>query len=383
VLPRLALVATSTALGLLLGEIALRVLGFEDELARRNTVYDARYGTVRRDSWIFRFEIPRGATEVDLRGRRVPVRKERGEVRVLFIGDSGTEGVLLPLEDTYPLVFERMLDQERPDHRVRAINAGVFGMTTIDEMHFLSSKLLPLHPDVVVVGLFMANDINFNLGHAERERSTAPRTSWARSIVQHSALAHFAYVQAIAFNARTRWIEPDDLGERSVVAREVGLVDRYGFHMLSYPMGEVATYMKAPSPLVEHAFDVLEDVLVKLDEMGKRHGFVARVLLVPAPSAVAGRLLLLHYPDIWGDLRRAGIRVRPSQIDTHAPTERVLAICARRHLVCIDPTERMRAVGVGEVFFPTDEHPTRRGHALLARELVESYERLLPDGRAR
>jgi len=46
VLPRLALVATSTALGLLLGEIALRVLGFEDELARRNTVYDARYGNV-------------------------------------------------------------------------------------------------------------------------------------------------------------------------------------------------------------------------------------------------------------------------------------------------------------------------------------------------
>ncbi len=375
-LSRLVLVLLGTAAGLGIGECGLRAAGFDEEMARRRTVYDPRYGTVRADSWVFDFHVDPGEDTVDLRGRRVPLRKEEGEVRVLFVGDSGTEGVRVSLDQTYPLELERILDSERPGHPVRAVNAGVFGMTTIDELHFLESRLLPLDPDVVVLGLFMANDINFNLGHVERLRTVEPEGSFGRELVRSSALAHFLYLQAVALNARHGWFRADGFAAESVVPREIALVDERGFHMLSYPAGEVATYAREPSALVQHAFEVLDNVLWRMKRLGERHGFALRVILIPTPSTIAGRLTLLHYPDIWDDLRRAGIEVEEVDLDYDAPTRRVLAICRELDLVCFDPTERMREIGM-DVFFPDDEHPTATGHAVLARELADGYERLI------
>lgn len=377
VLSRLSLVLLGTAAGLGVGECSLRMIGFEEEMARRSTVFDPRYGTVRADSWIFDFAVEPGQDAADLRGQRVPLEKDPDEVRILFVGDSGTEGVLIPLEQTYPSKLGQILDAERSGHPVRTVNAGVFGMTTIDELHFLESRLLPLEPDVVVVGLFMSNDINFNLGHVERLRTVAPPSSWGRDLVQGSALAHFVYVQGIALNARYHWFAADAVADESVVPRELALVDSYGFHMLSYPAGEVATYMREPSPLVAHAYDVLEQVLWRMKRLGERRGFALRVVLIPTPSTVSGRLTLLHYPNIREDLRARGVEVRDEDLDFDAPTRRVLSICEELAIPCFDPTDRMREIGM-DVFFPDDEHPTALGHAVIAEELAAGYARLVP-----
>lgn len=379
-LARLALIAIGTLSGCLVSECGLRILGFEEEMARQRTVFDPRYGTVREDSWVFDFEVDPGAAEVDLRGQRVPLRKSDGELRVLFIGDSGTEGVRVALEETYPLQLQRMLDTERSGHRARAINAGVFGMTPIDEMIFLETELVALAPDVVVLGLFLANDINFNLGHVERLRTVRPPSPLGRRLVEHSALAHFAYVQALSLNARHRWFRVEDLAEESVVPREVALVDDHGLHMLSYPLGEIATYVQPPSSLVDRAFEVLENVLWRIARLGRQYGFALRVLLIPTPSTVAGRLTLLHHPDIWDELRRAGIGVRAEDLDFAAPTRRVLATCAELGIVCVDPTPAMREIGM-DAFFPDDEHPTVTGHAILARALLERWDEIAAPAR--
>ena len=365
---RLSLVLFGTLLGLVAGEVAVRALGFEEELARRQTAFDPRYGTVRADSWVWDFEIDPARDEIDLRGQRVRRRKPAGETRVLFVGDSGTEGVRLPLDATFPALFERELGGG-----VRAVNAGVFGMTTIDELHFLELRLLPLDPDVVVIGLFMSNDLNFNIGHAERLRSVAPRSMWFRGLVHRSALAHLIFLRAVTLNARYRWLSPGDLSEESVVPRDVTLIDERGLHMLSYPMGEVATYAQPPSALIDHAHDVLANVLWRFRELGRRNGFEVRVLIIPTPSTVAGRLTFLHYPTILEDLRAQGIAIDEASLDFDAPTRRVLATCDELAIRCIDPTERMREIGLG-VFFADDEHPNATGHAVVASALAAAWQ---------
>jgi hypothetical protein len=287
---------------------------------------------------------------------------------VLFLGDSATEGAFVALPQSYPLRFGSLLDARDPQNRVRVINAGVWGMTTVDEYHLLQDKLLPLHPDVVVLGLFMANDINFNLGHGQhRLRYLAP--AWIEAARQHSALVHFLFLRALAINQRYKWVRNEELGSVWVPTR-LGLVDRYGFHMLSYPMGELSLYMRKPSPLADEAFAVLGDVLGQLRALGARQGFSVRVLLIPTPSSVAGRLKLLHYPDILRQLRAQGIAVREDDFDFTLPTRRVLAICKKLALSCIDPMPRFKQLGTA-AFFPTDEHPTVAGHEALARALLE------------
>ena len=139
--------------------------------------------------------------------------------------------------------------------------------------------------------------------------------------------------------------------------------------MLSYPAGELATYVSPPSRLIEDAFAVLRDVLLQLKSLGASRGFQPVVLLIPSPSAVLGRLALLHHPDILVQLRKHGVTIDPAQLDFAQPTRRVLAICAELELTCIDPTRELKQLGA-RAFFARDEHPTAAGHDALARALL-------------
>jgi lysophospholipase L1-like esterase len=357
------------ALSSLVLEIGLRVLGYAGAGDREKHVFDPKYGTVNADSWIFGFAIDQARHRaVDIRGQLVPLHKDKGETRVLFLGDSATEGAFVSLEQSYPLRLKALLDARDASNHVRVINAGVWGMTTIDEYHLLNDKLLPLRPDLVVIGLFMANDLNFNLGHGQKHQHyLAP--GWLDVARQHSALVHFLFLRALALNQRYKLVRSDRLGSTWVASR-VGLIDSYGLHMLSYPAGEIALYMRRPSKLADEAFLVLEDVLSQLLTLGAQRGFAVRVLLIPTPSAVAGRLTILHYPDILRELRTQGVVVREDDLDFTLPTRRVLAICDRLHVRCIDPSTRFRQLGPS-AFFPTDEHPSVAGHDALARALLE------------
>ena len=365
---RAAALALGGTLALLIAELGLRAIGYagaQERLARR---FHPKYGTVNADSWIFDFAIdPARHEAVDLRGQLIPLRKTPGETRVLFLGDSATEGAFVSLPQSYPMRFAQLLQARDPQTRVRAINAGVWGMTTLDEYHLLRDKLLPLRPDVVVLGLFLANDINFNLAHRQqRLQHVAP--GFVDAARQRSALAHFLFLQALALNQRLRWVRSDRLGSAWADAK-IGLVDEYGFHMLSYPAGEVALYMRRPSRLVNEAFDVLESALAQLQALGRREGFSLRVLLIPTPSAVLGRLAVLAHPDILRELAAQGVRVREADLDFTLPSRRVLAICRALALACVDPRPELSRLGRA-AFFPADEHPTAAGHDALARALL-------------
>jgi lysophospholipase L1-like esterase len=360
----------SSCVSLLVIELGLRAFGYRGARERVTRVFDPKYGTVKPDSWIFGFRIDeRRHSAVDLRGQIIPLRKESSELRVLFLGDSATEGAFVSLQQSYPLRFKQLLDARDPKNHVRAINAGVWGMTTIDEYHLLRDKLLPLRPDVVVIGLFMSNDINWNLGHAQqRVRYAAP--AWLDFARTHSALAHFLFLRALELNQRYGLVRGERFGSRLVPA-QVGLVDGYGLHMLSYPAGELALYVRKPSALADEAFAVLHDVLAQLRTLGKQRGFETRVLIIPTPSSVAGRLALLHYPDFLTELRAQGISIREQDLDFDLPTRRVVAICEDLRLPCIDATPRFRRLGLA-AFFPRDEHPTALGHEALAEALLEA-----------
>jgi hypothetical protein len=357
-----------TLIALLVLEVGLRTAGYSGAREREQRVFDPRYGTVNKDSWIFSFAIdPARHRAVDLRGQLVPLRKDPGEQRVLFLGDSATEGAFVTIDQAYPARFAQLLSQRDPSTRVRAINAGVWGMTTIDEYHLLADKLLPLLPDVVVIGLFMSNDINWNLVHRQRRlHYAAPH--WLDVARQHSALVHCLFLQALAFNQRHRIVDGDHFGSTWVPA-QLALVDAYGLQMASYPAGELALYMRKPSALADEAFAVLEDVLGQFIALGRQHGFSVRVLLIPTPSASTGRLAILHHPDLLRELHAHGIDISKDQLDFALPTRRVLEICARLPLPCTDPTPSFKSLGLA-AFFDGDEHPSIAGHDALARALL-------------
>ena len=92
--------------------------------------------------------------------RDIPYQKAPGELRVLVLGDSHTQGYEVNYDQTFSYVAEKSLTQ----HQVKAtvINAGVSGFSTAEELIMLENEGYKYEPDYVVLG-FYANDFDDNL----------------------------------------------------------------------------------------------------------------------------------------------------------------------------------------------------------------------------
>lgn len=84
-------------------------------------------------------------------------QKSPGVFRILALGDSMTFGPGVDLEQTYPKVLERLLN-EGNEGRYQVINAGASGYSAYEEVVTWRNRGEALDPDLVIVG-FCVNDV--------------------------------------------------------------------------------------------------------------------------------------------------------------------------------------------------------------------------------
>lgn len=366
---RALLVFAGLVIGGLVGECLVRSIGYDGDHGRRGWFYDSPYGIVAPSNWIFRLAPdPLERERMEIRSQSFPVAKPPGETRVIFLGDSGTAGLFLDIEESFPMQFQALLDREEPGHSVRAINAGSTGMTTVGEYYLLRDKLLVLEPDAVILGLFLANDITFNLGHWER--SDTRSDGWVDRATKHSALAHFLQLQALAR-------DPQNQIWKLTPVVSLPLIGADGLHMLSEAAGEIATYKRESSEHTERSFEVLGNVLREFVELSEEHDFTFVIQLIPTRSTVAGKLDQPRYPGMLQELAERNVIVREEELDFDIPTQRVLGICEELGVLCLDPTARLRAIGLERAYIAMDEHNSSAGYQVIAQELVASRDRWL------
>jgi hypothetical protein len=90
--------------------------------------------------------------------------KPPGTVRIAVLGDSYTEAIQVPYEDTFASVAARKLAQcpLLKGRHVEALNFGVDGYGTTQELVTLREKVWAYHPDIVVLAIFLGNDVRNN-----------------------------------------------------------------------------------------------------------------------------------------------------------------------------------------------------------------------------
>ncbi|MDQ1257491.1 MAG: hypothetical protein QG656_2096, partial [Candidatus Hydrogenedentes bacterium] len=95
---------------------------------------------------------------------RVYGPKKENEFRIAMVGDSFTYGGTTELQDTVPKTLERFLSScGLMTKEVSVINAGVFGYGPWQEREFLLERGFPLEPDLVILQLYLTNDIENTL----------------------------------------------------------------------------------------------------------------------------------------------------------------------------------------------------------------------------
>ncbi len=98
------------------------------------------------------------------RGPDVPRLKPPGTVRIAVLGDSYTEAIQVPNQDTFASVAARTLARCPlfKGRRVEALNFGVDGYGTAQELVTLREKVWAYQPDIVMLAIFLGNDVRNN-----------------------------------------------------------------------------------------------------------------------------------------------------------------------------------------------------------------------------
>ncbi len=90
-----------------------------------------------------------------IKGPEFQLPKPRGELRVLCVGDSTTEGTGVEPDETFPRYLEEILHEQidllSPYETVTVINGGVGSHNSAFNLAYLAFRLLHFDPDVVVI----------------------------------------------------------------------------------------------------------------------------------------------------------------------------------------------------------------------------------------
>lgn len=124
------------------------------------------------------------------RDNEYSLKKPPNTVRICVIGDSVTFGTNLRVEDTYPKILERMLNNRYGDReKFEVINFAVVGYNSYQEEIVLEEKCLPFNPDMVLVG-FCLNDDSYTDGLGGLAKEMSPHALGSRL---HSKLISYLF----------------------------------------------------------------------------------------------------------------------------------------------------------------------------------------------
>lgn len=279
-----------------------------------------------------------------------------GGTRILAIGDSFVFGVGVEDDQTFiARLAERLTEPGRP---VEALNGGIPAFGVPDAVGWLERHGIALQPDVVVLGIFLGND----LVDASPDREAivvvdgllTPRHSpkglraW---LFRHSQL--YAALKGLSE-------QPGLLPLRN----RLGLGEPWRVRVLREEFG---IYKKtAPDDLVA-AIEATDRALAKLAELADERELLLQAVLIPSEIQLDAQR--------W----RAGLEslgLDAAAYDVEVPTRIFSRLLSAHQIPALDLTATLAPEyrsGV-KLYFEFDRHWTERGHTVAAEALERELE---------
>ena len=204
VIARVLALALATVLGLVVAEFVLRLWHQPPEYSwfpRYSLTADpftgARYApnlrlrvTYQHPTQRFRFT----TNSIGFRGPERAWKKSDGAFRVLFVGDSFTEGFGVHDDETFPHYFETIARRIEP--RLEVINAGQNATDLPEFVGLMRGYAERLAPDLVVLSLYAGNDVPIE----------GPPRPIPRYAMSYGIRCSRAYAHRVRCFARDYWV---------------------------------------------------------------------------------------------------------------------------------------------------------------------------------
>jgi hypothetical protein len=354
---RVALVLVGLLLPLVLAEVLLRIAGAvlpgdyqtvsfaeaHPEFGRRNKPGAGWKKTSEYTSWI-------EVNSKGLRGAEIDYPKPAGEYRILVTGDSFTFAEQVNQQETFSQRLEDQLNAESSGLKYRVLNAGSNGWATANEAVYLTKEGVRFHPDLVVVALYLGNDVSDNY----RRIAT----------VQNAVEADLALRGADAFDGPRRILRKSELYtvfESGVLAKLPWWQD---------DGGSSSSDRRPPRTLAEaeEAWTITERLLDRMRDVSESQGARFMVMVVPSATAVAQRGGA-GVKETDEDDEEGGGDEKPGFDDPHGTLGDLVA---RANLTTLDLLAPMRRADnriKERLYYRQNAHWTAAGHGVAAEEL--------------
>ncbi len=162
---KLLLIFMGLVFGLVIMEVGLRVIGYTYPIWYRPDP-DLGYALVPSvQGWYTREGQSYVRVNSDgLRDREHSRQKPANTVRIAILGDSFSEAMHVPQEDTFWWLMERKLKEcpQFAGKNLEVINFGVSGYGTAQELIMLRKRVWDYQPDIVLLAFLTFNDIMDN-----------------------------------------------------------------------------------------------------------------------------------------------------------------------------------------------------------------------------
>ncbi|WP_443147855.1 SGNH/GDSL hydrolase family protein [Nitrospira sp.] len=219
-----------------------------------------------------------------LRDREHTLEKPLGTFRIALLGDSYTEAMQVPTEQIYAARLEHELSDcpSLAGRQVEAINFGVSGFSTAQELLVLRHNASLYDPDLVLLALYTENDIRGNL-----------RALYGKNNIPYFIMNEGRLVLDNSFHHTTEFrLQQFPLSAEAFEVSRVLQVFRHAKYKLKSFLEEMAqqqqmkdwedpalrldllVYLDQPDPSWEHAWKITERLIVQMkrevDEGGRR-----------------------------------------------------------------------------------------------------------------
>jgi lysophospholipase L1-like esterase len=288
-----------------------------------------------------------------------PFAKPEGTFRIIFLGDSFTEAIQVPLEATFPKIIEKELNRKMA-FPVETISLGRSGAGTQKSYDILLETGLRFFPDLILMQ-FLSNDLIDNSPPLKKEEKEQEEYRKKYVPKLEEAYSRYLWVKSSRFN-QILALKLARLYQGSQAAKYADQ-DKYDFIHLN-----TLVFCEEYSHLWERAWRRTYRFIHQTADLAKqnRSGF-----------------LLVSFPEMWrvGSLEEMERRMKSMSrkaLDYHwnfDKTDRSLRDFCQKEgipfLSLLHPFRESYRTSRGRLHFAFDMHLNERGHQVAADAILE------------
>lgn len=281
--------------------------------------------------------------------REPPAGPDPGAFRIVLLGDSFSAGLQVPSERSFARLLETGLRAEGvKERRIEVWNAAVDGFGTVQALRMFVDRVAQYRPNVVLLGLFLANDLGDNVPTGgSRNHYLASRCG--RPYVGLNGKGGLVDIREDA-SARQSGSWLDRLLRRSELYANLFP----GSDSVSTGFADWDVFTGKHPEAVASAWELTRALVGELDRQVQARGAKLAVLLMP------------HQQE--ARVGSAAPSVRPNTIDfdrAHASAESFLRQ-ARISYIDLYPSLRQMIANGEHPYLRRDMHWNGRGHEIVA-----------------